>query len=297
MERFNRIGVFLNQEPGDQEAVGFAGLIAKAMGAEHLEFVVVRGLEDPVSPEPFDVNEVRNRIVQALPDAATRPVQVATASGLHEILRIARDSDLDLIVVGRRLPSDQLGVGSVFYRLARKAPCSVLVAPEHAHPHLNRLLVMTDCSAHSRLAIETSMLLARSCGGSKPQIVVHSSVHVGYGYRYAGRTLEQAVAEAEKRTSEQINRFVSDLDTSGVEFEIIVASSESASGAALALASARHMDAIVLGSRGMTMPAAVLLGSTAERVLAGSPLPVLIVKRKGETIRFLDALLSGEVEG
>jgi nucleotide-binding universal stress UspA family protein len=53
------------------------------------------------------------------------------------------------------------------------------------------------------------------------------------------------------------------------------------------------MDMIVVGSRGLSRSAAAILGSTAERVLTCSPLPVLIVKRKGETVHLLDALLGG----
>ncbi len=36
---------------------------------------------------------------------------------------------------------------------------------------------------------------------------------------------------------------------------------------------------------------AALLGSTAERILMASPIPVLIVKKKGETTHLLTALL------
>jgi nucleotide-binding universal stress UspA family protein len=52
------------------------------------------------------------------------------------------------------------------------------------------------------------------------------------------------------------------------------------------------MDAIVIGSRGATLPADALLGVTTERVLLNASCPVLVVKRKGETFGFLDAVLA-----
>lgn len=57
------------------------------------------------------------------------------------------------------------------------------------------------------------------------------------------------------------------------------------------MASARNMDVIVIGSRGATLPAIALLGATTERVLLEASVPVLVVKRKGETFRFLDVIL------
>jgi nucleotide-binding universal stress UspA family protein len=83
------------------------------------------------------------------------------------------------------------------------------------------------------------------------------------------------------------------LDTSGVEFQAVCTCSEQTPEAVHDLAAVRKMDMIVVGSRGLSRSAAAILGSTAERVLTVSPLPVLIVKRKGETVHLLDALLAG----
>lgn len=292
MEQFKRIGVFLNQEPGDDEAISFAGRIGRAADSETMMFILVRGLENsPIGPEPT-VEDLRARITKILPDAQYHRIELSSATGLHEILRCARDLNLDLIVVGRRLPSDQLAIGSVFYRLARKAPCSVLLAPEHARTHLSRLLVMVDFSKHSKCALETALTIARSCGEPSPQVVALTTYRVGYGYRYGDTSFHDAANTMKENASQKLAAFLADLDTSGVQFESVVASAESgAASVAMNLASARNMDAIVVGSRGMSRPAAALLGSTAERVVAHAPLPVLIVKRKGETTRLLEAFL------
>lgn len=292
MVRFKRIGVFLNQEPGDDEAISFAGCIACAASAETISFTVVRGLESAPSETAPDITEIHARILRILPDADKHQVEISSATGVYEILRVSRDLDLDLIVVGRRLPNDQLAAGSVFYRVARKAPCSVLLTPEYARTHLSRLLVMVDFSEHSRLALETALVIARACGESTPQVLVHSTYRVGYGYRYSGMNFDEAAASLKKQTADKLAAFLTGLDTSGLQFETVVACAESATAAAMNLATARNMDAVVLGSRGMTRPAAVLLGSTTEQMVASAPLPVLIVKRKGETTRFVDALLS-----
>jgi hypothetical protein len=52
-----------------------------------------------------------------------------------------------------------------------------------------------------------------------------------------------------------------------------------------------NADMILLGSRGRTKSAAILLGSVAEKlVMANNVLPMLIFKKKGETVGFFEAL-------
>ncbi len=50
--------------------------------------------------------------------------------------------------------------------------------------------------------------------------------------------------------------------------------------------------AVVIGARGRTGAAGVLLGTVTEQLIRQSPAPVLAVKKKGECIGLLRALLT-----
>lgn len=293
MEQLKKLGIYLTAEPGDDEALAFAALLARAEKPESIHCIHVRGIEGPVEAPAPSPEVIRAQLLKALPAefAAGTQVHISAATGLPEILRTARDCDLDLLVVGRRLPTDQLGLGSVFYRLARKTPCDVLVVPQHAYAHLNRLLVLVDGSEHSLMALRTALRLARSTGGP-PQVVVQSVFDLPYGYRKTGMTMQEAIRQREALLRKEIEACLAGLDTSGVDFQVVYTCARDAAAAAHNLASADHMDAIVLGSRGATLPAIALLGGTTERVLLNAPTPVLVVKRKGETFGFLDAVLA-----
>lgn len=292
MKNLKKLGVYLNDEPGDKEALAFAGLLAKLGKPESIDCIHVRGIEDPVETPAPEPEVLRQRVLEVFSEDLARgvDVHVSDATGLQEMLRTARDHDLDMIVVGRRLPHDQLALGSAFYRLARKTPCDVLVAPVGAHPHLSRLLVLVDGSEHSKMALETALYIAR-LSGDKSQVLVQSVYGIPYGHRYTGMTIEQAQRHREALQREKIEEFVANVDTRGVDFDVVCTCSLNTAAAAHDMASARNMDAIVIGSRGATLPAIALLGATAERVLLEAPVPVLVVKRKGETFRFLDAIL------
>jgi nucleotide-binding universal stress UspA family protein len=211
-----------------------------------------------------------------------------------EILRSARDLELGLIVKGRQLPAHQAAVGSAFTRLARKAPCSVLIVPAYCRPHISRFHVAVDLSGHSKLALEHALEFARASTadtGQRAQLLAQVVYCVGYGYHKLGMQFEQAMAAQEQATQQKLAEFLADVDTSGVDFETQCTCSEDVPAAVHELAAARKMDIVVVGSRGLTPTAAVILGGTAERILLRAPQPVLIVKRKGETVGLLNALL------
>lgn len=288
MQRFKQLGVFLHGSPADDAALDYTSRIAALAGSRSVFCVYVRESEqeakDP-DPATFEA-EVRQRLPKDV--AGITQVEVHTGTGVPEILRAARDTGIDMIIVGRRLPSEQLGIGSAFARLARKAPCNVLVVPVHSRPHLERVFVPIDFSEHSKRALEQAVAIARSSGSSKPQLVVHSNSTVGYGYAKLGMSLREAIKQREQTTLEQIRDFICDVDTSGFDVDLICTCSENLELAIREVAVARKMDLIVIGSRGTG--SVFLLGSTAERLLLQSVLPVLIVKEKGETVHILDAL-------
>jgi nucleotide-binding universal stress UspA family protein len=213
MQQFKKLGVFLHNSPADDAALAYAGMIATRADSESVLCIHV-GEADDAGPTPdpaaFEA-AVRGKLPPAA--AAITRVEVHSAAGVPEILRAARDMSLDLIVVGRRLPSEQIGIGSAFARLARKAPCNVLVVPTHSHPHLERLFVPVDFSEHSRRALALAVEIARGSGAAQPQLVVHTNFTVGYGYAKLGLSLPQAVTQREQTAREQMQEFRAGRDS------------------------------------------------------------------------------------
>lgn len=292
MHDIHKLGVFLNDEPGDDEALAFAGKFGLALDVKSVLCVHVRGMESHQgTPAPSD-EEVRDYVRSRLPDAIMErtTIEVHHNTGVADILRSARDQSLDLIVVGRRLPHDQLAAGSAFSRLARKAPCSVLVVPDQAHPHFGRIVVPVDGSEHSKLALTTAIALARRSQETNLQVIAQTIYEVGYGYQYSDQSFADAVRSREVSARKQLDTFLADVDQSGVTFNSICTCSNHPVAAVFDLVASKNLDLIAVGSRGLSNTAAALIGSFAERLLAASPVPVLVVKKKGETLRLLEAL-------
>jgi nucleotide-binding universal stress UspA family protein len=88
-----------------------------------------------------------------------------------------------------------------------------------------------------------------------------------------------------------MGEFLARLNVGGLKLQTIITSSSRPDEAIIALAVAHKVDMVMVGSRGRTSPWDVLLGSTAERIAMHCPLPVLIVKKKGETLDLLKAIM------
>ena len=293
MKRFKRLGVFLHDSPAEEIALAYAGRLATLADSESVFCIHVHDQGEETTWPELEPENFKARVLAMLPPeiAERTTVEVHEGSGVPEMLRSARDRELDLMIVGRRLPSHQMGIGSTFNRLARKAPCSVLVVPNRVHLHLGRFLVPIDFSEHSKMALETALAIARSNKKERPQVVAQNVYCVGYGYKKAGVGFHEAGQQLEQRVHKKFDRLIRKVNTDGVDFEFICTCSERTSAAIHDLASVMKMDMIVVGSRGVSTSPASLLGGTAERILCDSPLPVLLVKRKGETVHLLDALL------
>lgn len=293
MDPAEKIGVFLNDTPPDEAVLAFAAHMAEGPGRE-IVCVHVRSTAPGTPKGDPSREDVEKRVKAALPKALHERLtcEVHTGGGLDDVLRTARDKDLDLIIVGRRLPSSQMGIGAKFTRIARKSPCSVFVVPEHCRPHFGRVLVAVDDSEHSRLALLAAVLMAKQSGEAHPQLIVQTVRHVDPRFDLAGVSFEESAAKQREYGQRDLDRYLDSIDTSNMGVETVVTLAEDPAESIAELATVRKMDVVVIGSRGATRSAAMLLGSTSERVLMACAMPVLIVKEKGETLNLLEALLT-----
>jgi nucleotide-binding universal stress UspA family protein len=219
-------------------------------------------LEQRAGPLRQEGLEVRCRVVEDLPAAA--------------ICAVARAERVDLIALGthgRRGVSHVL-LGSVAERVLRLAPCPVLTvrADAPAPGSIERILVPTDFSPDAEAALRWARDLARRSAAAVQ--LVHA-ITPPYGLGIAELSSDHPyLREREQWARGQLAE---------LERELGPARSEVLAGhpdVAVLEACERHKpDLIVVGSRGRSGLAHVVLGSTAERIVRRAPVPVVTVKR------------------
>lgn len=139
--------------------------------------------------------------------------------------------------------------------------------------HPCNLLVCTDGSPASQGAVEAGLVLARrwSCRLRLLQVLE-------YNPGFASQALD-SIQEWEREAREGLQAIAERAKTQGIETEIIVRPGETAHHAIRAEAEKHRPDLIVLGRRGRTDLAEILMGSVTARIIAEIPGNVLVVPR------------------
>ncbi len=243
--------------------------------------------------------QVGQRVRRHLKDVAKkysvelRPGNTHAARGkpFAEICRLARDHEIDLVVIATRGNTGlkHLALGSTAERVVRYSPCPVLVLPQSGRKPVSghngkgqrpvgfkRVLVPTDFSDCSMKGLDYAVALARHFDA---ELVLLNSVAIQYyvtSDEYARYDYPQLLQVSERVAREQMDKLVRKLAAEDVHVESLVEVGH-AGLEICAAAEAQRANLIVTSTHGTTGLKHVLLGSTAEYVVRHSCCPVLVV--------------------
>ena len=175
--------------------------------------------------------------------------------------RVARRKDCSRRIASARMVISTLGIWVAVSRITMQP--------------FKHILAATDFSEPSQKAVRLATQLARNFKASLTLVHVFEYPRALYSPAalYAGDLVEPVLEEVESTMEEMIRSISRDVPLvsakirQGVPYEQILAAAKE-SGA----------DLIVMGTRGRTGIAHVMLGSVAEKVVRLSPVPVLTVR-------------------
>ena len=141
-----------------------------------------------------------------------------------------------------------------------------------------KILVATDGSKHALHAVEYAAKFVRLLR-SAPNPITLISVHDDIGLRSAKSFVGSAkVADYLRELSEkELKPARKKLDAAGVKHNMVIRTGRVAPEI-VACANEGKFDLIVMGAKGRTAIADLLLGSVSQRVLATAKQPVVLVK-------------------
>lgn len=267
--------------------------LARRLAREHGARLIVLHVMNPTVlygelgmtiPLPEMQNALRDELraqLEAIVGEDGADCRIAEGLAAAEILRTARETSCDLIVLGThgRGGVARVLLGSVAVEVLRQAPCPVLAVKTRGdqkgpaqgeantepgaatRPSFPVILHPTDYSERSRHAFDLACTLARG-GGRVIVLHVVEEVHV------ASEGYEDALHE-------RLRKFRSDDPTIQVEYRLREGDS---SEEILGEASASSCDLIAMGTHGRSGFNRLRLGSVAEAVLRRADCPVLTVK-------------------
>ncbi|MBK6263420.1 universal stress protein [Marivirga sp. S37H4] len=302
MYPIKRILIGLDLSEMDSTMIEFADFISKTSGVEDIYFVnVIKNLQIPkdvLKEFPNMITDVikerKTKMEQALNsfiDNDFKPkahFEVLTGKIADSILNFSKKEDIDLIVMGRREKAAESG--SLSQRLARRAACSLLIIPEGTKPTMDKILVPSDFSDYSVLALEEAIEIA-VVNDRKTEIVVQNVYTVPTGYHYTGKTYEEFSQVMRKNAEKDYKNFINQIDTKGIKLKAVYSQDTNDDVTTDMLDKAREIkaNAIIIGAKGRTTTTAFFLGSITERLIQlDSDIPLMVVRPKGKNAGFLE---------
>ena len=137
----------------------------------------------------------------------------------------------------------------------------------------NKIVVAIDGSEHSYLIVDKAMEHAKLFSVSIILVFCHRRFPTIMGHPYRDEEISNIISESEK----VIKPFLQHIRNTGIAVEERIM--EEPAGAAITdIARIEKCELIVMGSRGLTNLAGLIIGSVTNRVLHTAPCSVLVVR-------------------
>jgi nucleotide-binding universal stress UspA family protein len=301
MKFFSKAMIGLDLTEMDDILIKKTAVFVKFLGIEKCYFVhVAKNLEIPseilekypdlVAPTDESIEAMVQNKLEEFNFPKEIETEVFVEEGNHPLetfLRWAKIKDVDLIIMGRK--DTMPGNGVLADGVAKKAPCSVLLVQEKRPIKFpKKILIATDFSSHNHPIYEFAELISDELHA---ELIPMHIYEVPQGYSKTGKSFEEFAEIMKENAKADFKKFVSKHNHPDLECEFLLNEGKNPGNMILDFAHEVQADLILLGSRGRTSSAAILLGSTAEKLIsANKMLPMLVFKKKGETMGFFDAL-------
>jgi nucleotide-binding universal stress UspA family protein len=283
-----RMAITLSRSLGGELHVVYVGVAPSAYAAaesEILDYEFWKELREFAHNEASQSVEEEVRKIEGA-GGKVEMVHVAVGHPESEILRIAEEMKVDLVVVGSRGlgPLRRALLGSVSESVVRHAHCSVLVVRGQGRDggYLpGRILLALDGSKGAGEA-ERSAVEISAATGSVLDIV---RVLKAERYRpYPGPEYWEGWEADLERSKRQVEAFLDERARSLREEGVEVGEAHLAIGdpdeEIVMFAEDAHADLIVVGSRGLGRLRRALLGSVSDSVVRHAHGPVLVVRQE-----------------
>lgn len=303
MYKFNKILVGLDQSDMDRELIDAACKMCQLSDSQEVYFMnlikdfhvpedLIKEFPDLLSKAKEEREANIRKIVAeefSCPQVKVNFI-VKQGQATKEIMKFSQEKKVDLIILGRK--NEREAGGIIINRVARRAGCSLLVLPKGHQIDFEKILVPSDFSDYSKIALEKAKELSGALE-KKPEVVIQNVYQVPSGYHYTGKTYDEFASVMEDHAKKDYQRFTSDVNISDLNVTPVYTldRDEDVIGYIYAEARSQKSNLIIIGAKGRTATTALFIGSKAEKLIQiDSDIPLLVVRPKGKKAGFMEYL-------
>jgi nucleotide-binding universal stress UspA family protein len=210
-------------------------------------------------------------------------MEVRIGSAHAELMEACLVAGADLLIMGARGSREEPNrVGAIAAKCVRKAPMDVLLVREDAHGPFKHLVTCVDFSDNSKKAVQIALNIAELEKASLDCIHVYQSA-IAMSLDYGGLAAPMPIsadAHAVEVWESELMDFVRPLQSSSptVFVKTSVIERVNIREAVLDHVKETQADLVVVGTRGKSGLRELLMGTTAERIVAYAPCSVFAIK-------------------
>jgi sulfate permease, SulP family len=261
MPCFQRLMVGLTRTGGDAAIIRYAAMLRRCGAVGEVRFVhVLPGGALAPGGQDQSLADLQAAVMGHFSAAPGGQPSCDVLQGplTDVLLSQAAEHKVDLILVGAN--RDSTGRRTLLRRLAMKAPCSVWIVPEDAGDSVRRILVPIDFSDHAADTLRVAVSLAPFCGQ-----VECLALHVYFNE--AVITYEEYDQVLRGQEQEAYRKFVAPIDCRSIPVRPLFEEGPNVARVIGRVTEREGVDLIVMGTRGRSRSAAILLGSVTEEAI------------------------------
>ena len=302
MYQLKRILIGLDFSDMDAHILKYVSLLANKIQPEVVYFFAVEkkliipaSLKEKYSGDHAPVDEILVKELQSRaeaffekPESCIIKFEVKIGIPHRQIREWSEIKEIDLIVMGRKV--SMTGSSKLPNSITRSSHCSVLIVPENPPLQIQRLLVPINADNKENLPLLAALELVTK---ADLKLLVQSIYEVPTGYHYSGKSFEEFSQIMEHNAQVKMDAVKRRYKLEGQPIEYLFSFDDEHDLAEKIYETAlkENVDMILMGSKGRTKTASLVLSSIAEKVTVYDKIiPLLIVKNKAKNLGFLDAL-------
>ncbi|MFP4082078.1 MAG: universal stress protein [Candidatus Aminicenantes bacterium] len=268
-----------------QEALVYADAFAKAFKAR----LIALHVAPDFSPALYDMasvvrGELAERVASIKREAKRKLEKLSKAKGISfdmvveegtaskTIIQVAEKKKVDLIVMGKRGHSviEKIFIGSVANQILRNSSVPILMTKKkRGKPRFRKILVPTDFSEQEERERDYAWKLAQGLDVSEMTLLHILELH---DYEFSPKALDEVFDSVLKRLKKRKKREKEDIKvTEQVDRAV------NASIGIVDYAETHHYDLIVMSTCTQSRWERFFLGSTTEKVIAHSHIPIFAI--------------------
>jgi len=285
-----RILVGLDLSSADYSILSFLEQNARALTEETIQFIHVDEESAPDQPaeqtKAERLQERMTRIKQLLPMAIVpQKVEVLSGDLATDIKEESQARSIDLLVLGQKYTDDPAVAAK---QLVKKPGSSLLLVPEQDDYAVNKIGIAIDFSEMSKMAALAAHQLAQKFGAT---LLGFHTYQVPSGYHKTGKNHLESAEVMEDNARKEAKRFWTELGIDAIDMHYRYDQHQQPAKEIAQLAQENGIDLLIVGSKGRTKAANLVMGSTAKQLTQTlDDVPLMIIKEKNENMGLLDAL-------